>query len=250
MDVNIHDKRGQEAIVTVLAVIAAVAGGILVFGLIPGVLVTSVLNYFFRFTNGQLWGLSLLFSVGILFLVRRRSRTWTQAVKRYVTGASIAGVLVILFALFFNYNFSARTIVRMFNVHSKIPYKYLTAPSEVRSELPGLYAGESYNKTYNSKGEVELTLFDVNTTTDSLYADVQWTHGLSGYNKLRGTLKNGHLTLRTIPYNGNNAFTAELAGEVKDGKVVCTYVIRHDNDGEVQEGNFSGLNIKDMRDYR
>jgi hypothetical protein len=242
MDVNIHDKRGQDVIVGVLGILGAIIAGIVLFGLIPGVLITSVLNYFVYLSIGQLWGLSILFSAIFLFVLKGKQKDWTQTLKQYAIFATITGCLLGLSALFFKYNFPTRTVLRMFD--SRIPYKYLTAPSEINKQIKGTYFGESHNNTYNSKGEIELRIFSVNSTTDSVYADIEWSRGLQGYSKLIGTLKNGQLRLSTRPSDKNDPFTTEINGELKDGKTNCTYLIKHENNLDPQEGNFSGRNIK------
>lgn len=244
MDVNIRDKRGDDAIIAVLGIMAAVIAGIVLFGLIPGVLITAVLNYFISFSIGQLWGLSIIFSLLFLFLLKFKFRDWTLTFKRYAIFSAIMGCLFGLSVLFIKYNFPARTVLRMFDEKSSIPFKYLTAPSEVNKELTGTYAGESLNKTYNTKGQVELHIFRVNTETDSVDANIEWSDGLSGFNRLRGTLKNNRIRLFTVPSDNNDPFNLEIIGELKNGKTKCTYSLKFDNNDEVQKGEFDGRNIK------
>jgi hypothetical protein len=241
MDVNIYDKRGEDPVAT-LGVFAVIIAGVVLFGLIPGVLITSILNYFISFSIGQLWGFSIIFSSIFFFALKSKHKDWTLVFKQYAIIAAIASCLLGLSALFFKYNFSVRTVLRMFN--NSIPFKHLTAPSETNKGLTGTYAGESHNKTYNNNGEVELRIFRVNAATDSVDADIEWSNGLSGFNKLRGTLKNGQLKLFTIPSERNDQFSTEIYGELKDGKTNCTYVIKYSNTKENQEGVFSGRNIK------
>jgi hypothetical protein len=248
MDVNIHDKRGQDAIAAVLGVLAAIIGGIVLFGLIPGVMITSILNYFISFSMEQLWGLSILFSTIVLIALKKKYKDWTLTFKRYAIFAAITGCLLGLSTLFFKYNFPVRTVMRMFDSNGDIPFKYLTAPSEINKQLTGTYAGESHNKTYNSKGEVKLRIFRVNTETDSVDANIEWSKGLSGFNRLRGTLKNGQLKLFTISSDRNEPFTTEIIGELKDGKTKCSYTIKYDDKDEVQEGVFTARNIKAVED--
>ncbi len=244
MDVNIRDKRGEDAIVAVLGVAAAIIGGILFFGLIPGVLLTSIVNYFIYLTIGQLWGLSLILSGMVLFVIKNKYKDWQTSFKRYAIVATITGCILGLSALLIKYNFPVRTVMRMFNSQDGIPYKNLTAPSEISTNLIGEYGGEAYNVTYNLKGDVTVEIYNVNTNTDSVRASVTWTNGLDGHNKLSGTLKNKSLNLFSIPSDNDEDYDVVILGKVENGKIDCSYKIQWRTKKEVEEGNFKATNIK------
>jgi hypothetical protein len=243
MDVNIRDKRGEDALVIILAIGAAIIAGVIIFGIFPGIFLTSIINYFFYFTTGQLWGLSIVLSLAVLFYLKNKYSEWQIAFTKYAIVATVTGCLIGFSALFIKYNFSVRTVMRMFDSHNKIPYNKLTAPSEVTDEILGRYVGDCQNLTLNKKGEVILRIFSVNSKTDSVSALIEWSGGLSGYNSLTGTLKNNKINLFTEPSDENGFFKVNIVGDFLKGKTNCKYKIAMYEDNEEQEGEFSAQNI-------
>lgn len=98
--VNFNDNR-ENPVQTLLGVLLYAAAALVLFGIVPGFFIASLVDFATPLKAGPIWAISLLSTVLIIYIVIKRTNEGTRkALLRYTGFAAIlAGVLIVL-ALF------------------------------------------------------------------------------------------------------------------------------------------------------
>lgn len=99
-NININDNR-ENPIQTIIGVFLAVSAGAILFGLIPGFLIASIVDLITPLKTGPIWAIALLSTIAIIYVLVRKSKSRVnKALINYVVISAASALILGIGALF------------------------------------------------------------------------------------------------------------------------------------------------------
>lgn len=99
-NININDNR-ENPIQTLVGIFLAALVGAILFGLVPGFFVASLLDLIIPLKAGPIWAVAILSTIIIIYIsVRIYRRKFNQAITKYIIISAVLSLILVLGALF------------------------------------------------------------------------------------------------------------------------------------------------------